>query len=355
VSDAGPEAEVAGPDEVSATLNAICAAVVSAWREGDPATIGALASRLSQRDAELSASGRGDLGAFFAALASLLGGMPPEEAIRPLVEPYRQGFRAVAADMAAAPAPAGGARSVAAEGSEARPKSQKDPGSDADAMAAPAADPPSQTSDWVAALTAHVAAILKARDRETAVGLAGELEKTARQPGMDPDAAAYLMVMLSVLRGEDVRRRVLTLVEPYRSAYGSLQSLMRGTDPLDALLERLVHNAGLVARSDHPEARAGLDAVLRSLAEQAERQALPELARLVAMLRSRMSDAGRLSSAADAAFGANPTAIGKSKSRSQATGSQNADRAAPPDPPRFSDPRLQAAWLKLDETLRSAN
>lgn len=340
----GPSTEIAGAEEVSATLNAICAAAISTWRSGDAEAIGALAQRLSQREAELASGGRVEMGAFFGALAGLLLGIDPNEAIRPLVEPFRQGFRAVAADMLADPRSQVRNPSSGPERADAGPEVDSASRSEPESDGRPATAPPSEASDWVAALAAHVAAILKARDRETALGLAGELEKTARQPGMDPDAAAYLMVILGILRGEDVRRRVLGLVEPYRSAYASLQALMRGADPLDSLLDRLVHNAALVAKSDNPEARAGLDAVLQGVAAEAEGQELPELARLVGLVRSRLQTSSNNSEDArgDAA---------EPRLEAGDFDAKSAKGAGRPNEVRFSDPRLQSAWLKLDLTL----
>ena len=311
--------EAASAEEVAATLNAICSAAVGAGRSGDAAALADFCERLDRRADAFRAGGQAPVADFLAALSRLLRGAPLGGAISGLVEPYRQGLRTVAADLA--PPRAGGrpARSNGDAGELGIPADAARPAEDPAAHRAPE---PVPTEDWVAALTAHVAALLKARDRETARALATELERAAGRPGVDPDAAAYLELLLDVLRGQDVRHRVLRLVEPYRSAYGSLQVLMRGADPRAALLDRLSHNAELVLKSDSPAAGEALSKVLDALRAEAARSGEPELARFASAIR-RLLDARRDPNAAEASAGAVPA---------------------------FQDAALAEAWRRLSAT-----
>ncbi len=272
--------------EVADTLNAICNAAVQAGRSGDAAAVAEIRRRLERQSERFRGAGRPEVAAFMAGLSNLLGGSTLERALEDVEGPYRQGLRAVAADLRAS-----------GRAPEGRPRQGEDAPRPVAREAAPERDDPPATErrpadagddagqDWVAALTAHVADLLRARDRQTARALAAELERTARQPGVDPDAAAYLEVLLGVLRGQKLGPRVLQLQEPYRSAYGSLQALMRGQDPRAGLLERVTHNAGLVMKSDNPEAREGLESVLEDVEQRAERLGEAELARFVGSLR----------------------------------------------------------------------
>ncbi|MCB0217734.1 MAG: hypothetical protein H6648_10210 [Caldilineae bacterium] len=295
--------EAASAEAVAATLNAICSAAVGAGRSGDRAALAAFCERLDRRADAFRTGDQAPVADFLAALSRLLRGAPLGDAIAGLVEPYRQGLRAVAADLAPPPADGRLAWQNGDRGEPVIPVDAARPVMDAAGHSAPEA---AATEDWVAALTAHVAALLKARDRETARALATELERTAGRPGIDPDAAAYLALLLDVLRGQDVRHRILRLVEPYRSAYGSLQLLMRGADPRAALLDRLVHNAELVLTSDNPAAGEALAKVLDALRAEALRSSEPELARFAESIR-RLLEARADPNAADASADATPS------------------------------------------------
>jgi len=227
-------ADETAPEAVADLLNKRCRQAVRVATSTSAEAAPAFAAALRTEAREFAAKGGTALAAFLSALALLLEGEALETAILPLAEPFRGGLRAVAADIAATRAPA-------------RPE------------LAP------EDVDAVAQLASRVATVLRARNRAGAAALAEALDEAGRSPGLDPDAAAYLAVLRGVLSGRRVQAQALALSEPYRSAYFSLELLMKGVSPMGALLERLQHNCRLVLSADSPEARAALDAVLGEL------------------------------------------------------------------------------------------
>lgn len=235
----------AGGESVAAFLNRVCNATVVAARAENPAIRAALAQQLEHQAASLGADS--EVGTFCRALAALLGGVPPEEAAAGLTGVFHEGLLAVAEDMAAEEEP-----------------------------------------DWIAALAAQVATILKQRDRAAAGELAERLQQVIAGAGTDAAAAAYLQVLLGVLAGADVRRQALALREPYRSAYFSLQAVVRGVDPRAGLIERLRHNAMQVLAGGNPEARRALATAMARVRVHAGHGGDAELERFVAALALRL-------------------------------------------------------------------
>lgn len=219
----------------------MCRSAVSVGRSGDPRAAGAFAAGLRADATRLSGTEDGALGAFLSALAGLLEGEDGEALAAGLAPPFAAGLRMVAADLA-------------------RPAEEED------------------AVDWVAGLAARVAVILRRRDREGARALSEELDAILAAPDLEPAAALYLRTLREVLSGRDVRHRIPALEEPYRSAYLSLESVLRGTDPRAGLIERLEHNAGLVIERDDPRSRAGLAAALAELRAEAGRTGELDLA-----------------------------------------------------------------------------
>ncbi len=225
------------PEAVADLLNKRCRQAVRVATSPVASAAPAFAAALRTEARDFAQRGGERLAAFLSALALLLEGEALETAVLPLAEPFRSGLRAVAADIAAA---------RAAEQPAAEPMGEED-------------------RDAVAQLASRVAMVLRSRNRGQAAALAEALDQAARQPGLDPDAGAYLAVLRGVLSGQRVQAQALGLVEPYRSAYFSLELLMKGVAPLGALLERLRHNCLLVLREGSGEAAAALDAVLAEL------------------------------------------------------------------------------------------
>jgi hypothetical protein len=189
-ADSGDEAAVA--EDVASILNDVCRAAVAVGRSADPDAVATLLRDLGARAEAFRARGYGAVAAFLAALERLLAGEPLAEAQADLVEPFREGLALVAADIAVPD------------------------------------DPDGSEGDWVALLSAQVATILRHRDRDAAKGLAGQLQAAMGGPGIDPDAAAFLEVLLGVLSGRNVRMQSLRLAEPYRSAYFTLEATLKG-------------------------------------------------------------------------------------------------------------------------------
>lgn len=189
-ADAGDEAAVA--EDVASILNDVCRAAVAVGRSADPEAVATLVRDLDARADAFRARGYGAVAAFLGALERLLAGEPLAEAQADLVEPFREGLALVAADIAVPD------------------------------------DPEESEADWVSLLSAQVATILRHRDRDAAKGLAGQLQAALSGPGIDPDAAAFLDVLLGVLSGRNVRLQSVRLAEPYRSAYFSLEATLKG-------------------------------------------------------------------------------------------------------------------------------
>lgn len=242
--DQSPVDDPAGADDVAEALNEACRAVVAVARSGDARAADALAGRLDERSIRFEGYGQWAVASFVRALAALLRGSSSEAAGAGLTPPYRAALDAVAADIAR-------------------------PAEDADDV------------DWVAGLAARVATLVQRRDRAGALALAERLEQLRGTADLDPDAAAYFDVLLGVLAGRDVRARVLGLVEPYRSAYLSLEAVVRGVDPRAGLVERVQDNATLVLQHGDAPAREGLAAALADVEREADRRGETELARFI--------------------------------------------------------------------------
>jgi hypothetical protein len=240
--------------ETASALNEACRAAVAAVRSGDAAERADLARRLEAHAAGLAADD--GTGPFLAALAALVRGEPAGPLADGLDEPWRRGLLAVAADMGHEPADAERA--------------------------------------WVAALAARVAQVLRRRDRPGAQALAEQLAAALDSDDLEPGAAAYLRVLLGALGGQDVRLASLRLAEPYRSAYFSLQALLRGEDPRSGLVERVRDNAVLVLRSGNPEARAALAASLADVEADAAAGPQAELADFLRAVREQVAGAAEL-------------------------------------------------------------
>lgn len=233
-----------GADEVAEALNEACRTVVAVARSGDAAATDDLAQRLDARSTRFDGYGQTAVAGFVRALAALLRGSSADAAGAGLTPPYRAALDAVAADIAR-------------------------PDADADDV------------DWVAGLAARVATLVQRRDRTGALALAERLEQLRSTPDLDPEPAAYFDVLLGVLAGRDVRAHVLGLVEPYRSAYLSLEAVVRGTDPRAGLVERVQDNATLVLQHGDAPAREGLAAALADVEREAIRRGEAELARFI--------------------------------------------------------------------------
>lgn len=281
---------------VAEHLNLRCRQAVRVAASGAPGGVQAFAARLRREADTFAVDGGTRMAGFLNALARLVEGAPLELAIEGVQDPFRTGLRSVAADMA-----------------EARRR------------AAPTAETEPPEAEAVAQLASRVATVLRARDRNAARALAEALDEAGRTPGLDPDAGDYLLVLRDVLAGRKVQAQALALAEPYRSAYFSLDLLMRGASPLPALLERVRHNAVLVLASGNPEARAALDAVLADLEARARHAdgAPPRLADFVAAVRDLLGDGAGTVAAGTVA----PAGVG-----------------AAWQPRRFDDAHLDAAW-----------
>ncbi len=260
----GPEAH---PESVAERLNLRCRQALRVAASAAPGAAPAFSARLRREAQLLAEQGGTRMAAFYVALARLVDGEALEAALEGVEDPFRTGLRSVAADIAAAREQAPPA--VVAEAPE---------------------------TEAVAKLASRVATVLRARDRAGATALAQALEEAGRTPGLDPDAGDYLLVLRDVLAGRKVQAQALALAEPYRSAYFSLDLLMRGASPLPALLERVRHNATLVMTTGGDEARAALDAVLSELEARAKRAeaAPPRLADFVAAVRERVAGSQEL-------------------------------------------------------------
>lgn len=233
-------ADETAPEAIADLLNKRCRQAVRVATSPSADAAPAFAAALRREALEFAAKDGRALAAFLSALALLLEGGDLETAIQPLAEPFRGGLRAVAADIAATRTP---------------PRPELAP----------------EDVDAVAQLASRVATVLRARNRAGAAALAQALDEAGRSPGLDPDAGAYLAVLRGVLSGKRVQAQALSLSEPYRSAYFSLELLMKGVAPLGALLDRLQHNCRLVLASGNTEAQAALDAVLAELGARSQR------------------------------------------------------------------------------------
>lgn len=243
---------------------------MAAVRSGQPTQIAACAAALRAQAAGLAPQDPAP--AFLLALADVVTGAPAEDRAAILTEPWRGVLLAVAADCRV----------------------------------------PEHETDWVPAAAARVAQVLRRRDRGAAVTLADQLTTAAALPELDAAARDYLRLLVAVLHGADLRAASLRLVEPYRSAYFSMQALLRGADPRAGLIERVRDNALMVLRSDNPDARQALAASLVEV-EAAAAEAHPgELAQFVGAVRALVAGQGQ-------------------------------------DAPAFAEPDLAAAWAGLGQ------
>lgn len=249
-----PVAEAASADDVAAILNAVCGTAVEVARARDAAVLAAFSHDLEARAEAFRARGHASVAAFLVGLRRLLEGAPLDVVQSDLAEPFREGIELVAEDIAAA-------------------------ANDAD--------------DWVAALAARVSTILRERDRDAARQLADQLRAALVAPGVDPDAAAYFDILLGVLAGTNVRLKSIRLSEPYRTAYFSLEAVLKGADPRAGVVERVRDNALAVIQADGSPAREGLAAVLARSREDAVRAGEHELARFIGAVAALIDgDAG---------------------------------------------------------------
>jgi|GEM_PF-4536319 len=265
----------AQPESVAERLNLRCRQALRVAASSAPGAPAAFAARLRRESLELAQVGGARMAAFYVALARLVEGEPLDAALAGVEDPFRTGLRSVAADLDMVRA-------------QARPPEPEGP----------------PEAEAVAQLASRVATVLRARDRAGARSLAEALDEAGRTPGLDPDAGDYLLVLRRVLEGRKVQAEALALAEPYRSAYFSLDLLMRGASPLPALLERVRHNAKLVLLAGSDDARAALDAVLADLEARAARaEGAPErLAEFVSAVRALLGgDDGAGQAARDAA------------------------------------------------------
>ena len=294
-------------DELASNLNELCQGAVRA-AAAHPKDCEAFLGHVIGQAHELRAAGPdgASIADFLDALAEILSGRNLEAALAGLVEPFRQGLRAVSLDLEAAMQRKGAAQAGDENDTE-NDAIQRPSTSSSDAAAD--VDP----SDWVAALAAQTVTLLKDRDRDAASALVAELGKIRSRPGVDPDASAYMGLLEEVLSGKDVRAQALRLAQPYRDAYFSMQKLMMGSDPRKALLKRVEHNATLVLREGGKEAKLGLGDVLEDLRSRAEAREIGELADFVEAV-GRLVDAD----------------------------SSDADQET-----RFQDEELQATWLRI--------
>lgn len=290
------QADDSRSEGVAEHLNLRCRQAVRVAASGAPGGVQAFAARLRREAETFAVDGGTRMAGFLNALARLVEGAPLELAIEGVQDPFRTGLRSVAADMA-----------------------------DARRRAAPAAATEPPEAEAVAQLASRVATVLRARDRNAARALAEALDEAGRTTGLDPDAGDYLLVLRDVLAGRKVQAQALALAEPYRSAYFSLDLLMRGASPLPALLERVRHNAVLVLASGSQEARAALYAVLDDLEARARRaDGVPaQLADFVAAVRDLLGDGAATRDAAGV--------------------------GAAWKPRRFDDAHLDAAWLGIGQ------
>jgi hypothetical protein len=288
----------AGADEVAEALNEACRAVVAVARSGDAIATEDLARRLDDRSIHFAGYGQRAVADFVSALAALLRGTSADAAGAGLTPPYRAALEAVAADIAR-------------------------PGEEADDV------------DWVAGLAARVAMLVQRRDRAGARALAERLEQLRSTEDLDLDSAAYFDVLLGVLAGRDVRVAVLGLVEPFRSAYLSLEAVVRGTDPRAGLVERVQDNASLVLQHGDAPAREGLAAALADVQREAERRGEAELARFIRAVGALVDGGG--SGAVTGTGGVDETWVHR--------GDGDGAEAAAVAP--FEDPELAEAWTQI--------
>lgn len=217
---------------------------MAAVRSGQPAQIDACSRTLRARAATLPPNDPAT--EFLLALADVVAGTPAADRASALAEPWRGVLLRVAADCTA----------------------------------------PEHESDWVPAAAARVAQVLRRRDRAAAASLADQLAAAAELPDLDAAGEVYLRVLIGVLHGADVRATSLRLVEPYRSAYFSMQELVRGADPRAGLIERVRDNALLVLRSHNAEARAALALSLADVEDAAATAQAGELTQFVSAVRA---------------------------------------------------------------------
>ena len=270
------------PQSVASVLNELCQGAVQAYRADDQERLGALLVTLQKHAEKFRNSDHIEIADFMVALSALIKGSNLNDAIQGLVEPYRQGLRAVAADLEVegeSEEPAANSETPSEKTSE--PESESNAQSQAQSGSQDTAEDAKEEDHWVAALSAEVARMLLERDKDAALRLAENLEGLIGQAGIDPDADAFLRIILDVLHGRPVVQQLIGLQEPYLSAYRSMEALVRGEDPRAGLVERLRHNIEMVAGSDNPEATGGLAAVLASTRAAALAQSDAELQKFI--------------------------------------------------------------------------
>lgn len=248
-----PLPDAASAEDVAAILNAVCTAAVEVARGRDAAAIAAFGRELEARAEAFRNCGHGSVAGFLVGLRRLLEGTPLAVVQADLADPFREGIELVAEDIAAAAA-------------------------DAD--------------DWVAALAARVATILRQRDRDAARQLAGQLRAALAAPGVDPDAAAYFDILLGVLAGTNVRLKSVRLAEPYRTAYFSLEAVLKGGDPRAGLVHRVRDSALSALQGADAPVREGLSAAFAQSRADALRAGEAELARFIEAVSALLDGAG---------------------------------------------------------------